>query len=151
MRKYASFAAFALVAVLVACGGGGGEDQGAAPADRPAASKAKAKAPAGYQVTAVADGGSISGKVMAAGNVPAPEQVEISKDTAVCGTSKTLEDVSVDASGGRRDGAQPGEAPQSSSVAPRLDTWRTSTLELPAKARARAQISRPTLGESDVT
>lgn len=93
LRKYAPITALALVAVLAACGGGGEQAPAKSEAAKPAA-KAEAK-PAGYQVTAVTDGGSISGVIKAAGNVPEAEVVEISKDTSVCGTEKVLEDVTV--------------------------------------------------------
>lgn len=98
LRKYAPIMAFALIGLLAGCGGGGGEETTSPPAQARPAAKAQT-APAGYQVIAVTDGGSVSGTVKAAGNVPEPEKVEISKDTSVCGTEKVLEDITVGSGG----------------------------------------------------
>jgi plastocyanin len=97
LRKSAPITALALVAILAACGG-----QEAPPSQQ--AAKPPAPAPAkpaaaGYQVAAVADGGSIAGSVKAIGNIPAAEKVEITKDNSACGTEKVLEDITVGSGG----------------------------------------------------
>ncbi len=97
LRKFAPITILPLVAALAACGSPEAPSQPAA--EKPAAAATRPAAAGGYQVVAVSGGGSIKGTVRATGNVPAPEKVEINKDTSVCGTTKTLEDVTIGAGG----------------------------------------------------
>lgn len=53
-----------------------------------------------YDVTEVADGGSLSGTVKYAGTPPAPGKIEVSKDPEVCGKDKTKPDLIVGSDGG---------------------------------------------------
>lgn len=53
-----------------------------------------------YEVVDVAGGGSLKGAVTYAGDPPAPETFEVTKDTSVCGTEKTRPDLVVGANGG---------------------------------------------------
>jgi len=94
---------------LLACGGGEKREQtGVAPGApaaapgggeiaAPAAEPAAAGGAAAYEVAAVTDGGTVSGKVTLTGTAPAPEKIEVTKDNNACGTEKTLESVQVGA------------------------------------------------------
>lgn len=53
-----------------------------------------------YEVVDVTGGGSITGTVKFAGTPPAPEKINITKDTQACGTEKTKPDLVVGADGG---------------------------------------------------
>lgn len=100
-------AAVTATALLAGCGGG------APPAEKPKAAEKPAAAPAApatepapaegaavsYEVTPVADGGAISGKVMLGGTAPAPEIIEVTKDGNVCGTEKKTEKYMVSTEG----------------------------------------------------
>ncbi len=66
---------------LVSCGGGG-EKKEAAPARK--ATK-KVSAAAGYETIAVANGGSLEGRVTLAGLVPKMKKLKVTKDVNVCG------------------------------------------------------------------
>ena len=100
MRTRHSLAIFAALA-LVACGGGGEEKS--APRQRSGAAAPAGGAPAasssGYTVAAVSGGGSVSGKIAFTGEAPAPEKLEITKDTSVCGTEKEFHTVQVGGGG----------------------------------------------------
>jgi plastocyanin/predicted small lipoprotein YifL len=103
-RKLMSAVALAALIALAACGGEAPppaqQQKPQAQATPPAAEPAAGGGEAGeYQVVAVADGGTISGKVTATGNVPKPEKVEVNKDNAVCGSEKTMEDIVAGADG----------------------------------------------------
>jgi len=87
--------AFLAALTLVACGGGGEERTAPRQRSGGAAPAAGAPAASGYTVAAVAGGGSVSGKVAFAGEAPAPETLEITKDTSVCGTEKQFQAVEV--------------------------------------------------------
>ncbi|MFQ5700366.1 MAG: carboxypeptidase regulatory-like domain-containing protein [Acidobacteriota bacterium] len=94
--------AFLAIVTLVACGGG---EQTKAPRaggsnPTPAAESAAPGAGGGYTVTAVADGGSITGKVTFEGTPPPAETIEITKDNSVCGDEHVRQVTEVDASGG---------------------------------------------------
>jgi hypothetical protein len=54
----------------------------------------------GYEVIAVADGGTLSGTVKFVGTPPAPEKFEVTKDPEVCGKEKTKPDLVIGAGGG---------------------------------------------------
>ncbi len=81
MKKFFTLVmALLLMSFFVACGGG--EEKSTTPAEKAGRTAKKA---AGYQATAVTDGGSISGKVSLAGAVPEKKKLEITKDVNVCG------------------------------------------------------------------
>ncbi len=100
MRKGFSPLAIIAALTLVACGGSG--EERTAPRQRSAGAAAPA-APAsggsGYTVAAVSGGGAVSGKVAFTGEAPAPETLEITKDTSVCGTEKKFQTVEVSGGG----------------------------------------------------
>src|SRR5262245_60347854 len=97
LRKYGSALSLVALVVLAACGGSTPPPAETKTEAAPAAPAAEAPAAGGgeagaYEVVAVADGGTISGKVTVTGNVPKPEKIEVNKDNAVCGSEKTMED-----------------------------------------------------------
>ncbi len=96
-RLMASAGILTLV-VLAGCGGGG--EQSPARTARPAGQQAAAPSAGGYQAGAVADGGTISGKVVFAGDPPAPSKIEVTKDATVCGKEIVSEDLMVGAGNG---------------------------------------------------
>lgn len=104
-RNLSSAIALATLVALAACGGGtpppSTEQPKSEGAPAPAAEPAAGGGGEGgeYQVAAVTNGGSVSGKVTATGNVPKPEKVEVNKDNSVCGNEKTLEDVQAGSGG----------------------------------------------------
>ena len=53
-----------------------------------------------YRVVEVKDGGTISGKISHNGRAPAPRKITITKDTAVCGTSREERAIEVSPEGG---------------------------------------------------
>jgi plastocyanin len=81
-----------MVVALVGCGG-----EAPPPPEQPqqAQPEATPAPPTGYQEMAVTSGGGITGKVTVTGDVPEPETVEVNKDTSVCGTEKTIQDIKV--------------------------------------------------------
>lgn len=88
------------IASLVACGGA---EETKTPSRRATSSTPSSESAApsgGYTVTAVSDGGSITGKVSFEGTPPPPETIEITKDTSVCGEERLRQLVQVDAGGG---------------------------------------------------
>jgi plastocyanin len=89
--------------LLVACGGDDEEEPAEAPAAQPpAAETEKEEAPAaeGYQGGAVADGGTIEGKITYTGAAVEPEAVAVDKDQEVCGDTLNVLKVETDGSGG---------------------------------------------------
>lgn len=55
---------------------------------------------ASYKEIEVKNGGTIHGSVTLKGTPPAPEEIPVSKDAAICGKSKSLESLSVGTKGG---------------------------------------------------
>ncbi len=103
-RSKSTLVALAAMSLLAACGGG--ESTREPRARSAGASKSGGAAPGAsgaYSVVPVRGGGDVSGTVTFAGSPPSPETIEVSKDTSVCGETKTLHNVTVGSGGGLAD------------------------------------------------
>lgn len=91
-----------LMLLTAACGGGDGAEPAPTATSRaePTATPTSEPAAGGYQETTVASGGTIAGVVRFEGTPPPATTITIDKDTEICGTSKTNEELLVSASGG---------------------------------------------------
>src|SRR5215831_15904903 len=83
--RCAAYGAVLMLGVITACSRGTSEQP--AKDIPPAPPSAAATTPGGYEVAAIADGGSIEGTITLSGPVPKLPARKISKDTQVCGTA----------------------------------------------------------------
>ncbi len=89
-----------LVLGLAACGGDGGRAEQAPGSAVPAAAETQGGGASGYSVVVVTNGGSISGTISFAGEVPAARTITITDDVDACGSSVEIQDIEVGTGGG---------------------------------------------------